>query len=664
MRNNNFNGNRNNYKNGNGSNNNYSYAPYNFIPLSKRVIKRYEDIKDLPGHNEFVEGTLSGEIEYTIENITDLIISDGNSKFFRDVNGNFAIPGSTLRGKLRSNINILGFSAVGEDIQDERFLYRRFASKSSNLNKEYNNRLGMKIERVNGKTFSTLQNVNSGYVKKINDEEYVIIKSKEIKGKTYFRISEEDLANKYNGMSGINFMNDRRKTKSYEPYTKEISFEINDNNKGIKSIGPKDKLKNNGYLLSSGSIYGKKSHYIINEIDDDGEIIKLSPDDIRIYKKYYIKDKKVKLNSNGFYSLPEDKNELKPVFYVRYNGKIYFGFTQYLRMFYDKSIHDGIPSVHKENVLDYKKAIFGFTNGNKGYKSRISVEDAIAVGNVKTTKHTMVLGEPKATCVQLYLSQDGDRDSLHSYNGEFEIRGIKYYWLKEFVKPEEAKGNVNSVEEAVAKGTKFKGKIKFKNLNEDELGLLVWALYIHKDANQNIGKGKPYGFGNIKIKDIVIKVDNTEEKYNDIFANYTTKLNVEECIDKYKNYAKSYLNNISSIEEDLAVRTFIEVHKNTNRVEPVSYMSIKKINPNTNRAYNEFAAYNPLSQPLEVLGVTKKKLTNIQTGKENKNNQNKDKSYSKNNNYNKNNHRSKNVSIHDDGDLINNPFAAALKNYK
>ena len=45
MRNNNFNGNRNNYKNGNGSNNNYSYAPYNFIPLSKRVIKRYEDIK-------------------------------------------------------------------------------------------------------------------------------------------------------------------------------------------------------------------------------------------------------------------------------------------------------------------------------------------------------------------------------------------------------------------------------------------------------------------------------------------------------------------------------------------------------------------------------------------------------------------------------------------
>ena len=142
------------------------------------------------------------------------------------------------------------------------------------------------------------------------------------------------------------------------------------------------------------------------------------------------------------------------------------------------------------------------------------------------------------------------------------------------------------------------------------------------------------------------------------------KLNVEECIDKYKNYAKSYLNNISSIEEDLAVRTFIEVHKNTNRVEPVSYMSIKKINPNTNRAYNEFAAYNPLSQPLEVLGVTKKKVTNIQTGKENKNNQNKDKSYSKNNNYNKNNHRSKNVSIHDDGDLINNPFAAALKNYK
>ena len=58
----------------------------------------------------------------------------------------------------------------------------------------------------------------------------------------------------------------------------------------------------------------------------------------------------------------------------------------------------------------------------------------------------------------------------------------------------------------------FKGKIKFNNLNEDELGLLLWALYIHPDAQQNIGKGKPYGFGNIKVKDISLSVKDISKK--------------------------------------------------------------------------------------------------------------------------------------------------------
>lgn len=642
----------NNFKN----NIDYSYAPYNFIPLSKRVVERYTDIEELPGHDEFVNDTLSGEIEYTVENITDLIISNGNGKFFRNIDNKYAIPGSTIRGKLRSNVSILGFSAIAQDIEDDRFLYRRFASSSSKLNKEYNDRLGMKIERSNGKSFSTLKNVNAGYVKKISDEEYVIIKSKVIKGKTYFRISEKDLMHKYNGMKGIKFMNNKRKTPNYEPYTREISFEVNESNNGIKSIGEKNQLKNNGYILGSGSIYKKQSHYIINEIDtekdNENDYVRLSADDIRIYKKYYIKDKKSKLNNKGFYSLPENRGDIKPIFYVEYNGKVYFGFTQYLRLFYDKSIYDGIPDIHKVDILDYKKSIFGFTNTKNSYKSRVSVEDAVLVGGVKTRNHTMVLGEPKATCVHLYLKQDGDKNQLNSYNGEFEIRGVKYYWLKEFVMPEEAKGNVNTIEEAVEKGTRFKGKIKFNNLNEDELGLLVWALYIHKDANQNIGKGKPYGFGNIKIKDISIKVQDVNEKYNNIFEDNIKNLEVNQCIEKYKDYVKKHFVNLDNIEEDLAIKTFIEVHKNTNRVEPVNYMSIKKECDNK-KPYNEFSLYNPLSKPFEVLGINKREtITNKNNIKNNYSKQNNPSNYNG-----KGNNKKRNSLAYNDGELSNNPFA-------
>lgn len=594
------------------NNDDYSYAPYNFIPLSKRVIERYKSIDELPAHNEILEGTLSGEITYTIENNTDLIISDGKGKFFKDVDGNYAIPGSTIRGKLRSNASILGFSTVAEDIQDEKFLYRRFASSSSNLNKEYKDRLGMETERISGKRFSILKNVQAGYIKKVNDEEYVIVKNKVIKGKTYFRILEKDLSNKYKGMKGINFMHDSYKTKKYAPYMKEISFAINEENNFVKDIAAYGVLKNNGFILGSGKMDNKKSHYIINEIDD-GDIIKISSEDIRAYKKYYIKDKK----EEGFYSLPQKKSEFKPVFYSQYNGRTYFGFTPYLRLFYDKTIHDGITKSHKDNLLDYNKSMFGFTDSKNSYKSRISVEDAVIVKKSSVKEHTMVLSEPKATCVHLYLVQDGTKDQLHSYNGEFEIRGIKYYWLKNEVKPEVASGNVNSIEEAIGKGASFKGKITFENLHEDELGLLLWSLYIHKDAKQNIGKGKPYGYGNISIKDIEAKVYNTEDKYSDIFTDTTSRVNIDKYISIYKEYAKSKFNELNDIEEDLAIKTFIEVNKNSIRKEKVNYMSL-----------NKFKSYAPLSEPLEILGL-KEKIKPKKTQNNDKNNNDRNNSYNK-----------------------------------
>ena len=342
-------------------------------------------------------------------------------------------------------------------------------------------------------------------------------------------------------------------------------------------------------------------------MDLDSTPIRLSADDIRVYNKYYVKDKKSNINKNGFYSLPEKINEAKPVFYTEYNNKIYFGFTPYLRLFYDNSIHNGVPAIHKGNIIDYKKAIFGFTNGDEAYKGRVSIEDAVIVGEARTKEYTMVLGEPKATCVQLYLQSGGDRNSLQSYNNEFSIRGIKYYWLKDNVEPKQAKGNVNTIEEAIEKGAAFKGKIKFNNLNEDELGLLLWALYIHPDAQQNIGKGKPYGFGNIKVKDISLSVKDISKKYTDIFSLCNDNVNFKDYIEKYKEYARKKLDINGNIENDIAIETFIEVSKNKNRVEYVDYMSLERIDPKAKRGKtNEFEQYYPLSKPLEVIGLNKK----------------------------------------------------------
>lgn len=50
------------------------------------------------------------------------------------------------------------------------------------------------------------------------------------------------------------------------------------------------------------------------------------------------------------------------------------------------------------------------------------------------------------------------------------------------------------------KGTAFSGTIRFKNLEEDELGLLLWSLVLNDGCYQSIGMGKPYGFGRMSVK--------------------------------------------------------------------------------------------------------------------------------------------------------------------
>ena len=87
-------------------------APYNFVPFSNKVLCRYNSVEELPSHDRLDKDLHSGEIHLTIEAKTPLFISDGNDHFFRTPAGTCAIPGSSLRGLVRENMQILGFGLV------------------------------------------------------------------------------------------------------------------------------------------------------------------------------------------------------------------------------------------------------------------------------------------------------------------------------------------------------------------------------------------------------------------------------------------------------------------------------------------------------------------------------------------------------------------------
>ena len=128
---------------------NTTHAPYTFIPFAERPLRRYNSPAELPSHGTWNPELLTGEIRLTITAQTPIYIGNGkqsdederektNEDFFRDAEGDYAIPGSSLRGLVRENMQILGFGLLrpDEDFQDYYLLYRRIADAKGTLGKE------------------------------------------------------------------------------------------------------------------------------------------------------------------------------------------------------------------------------------------------------------------------------------------------------------------------------------------------------------------------------------------------------------------------------------------------------------------------------------------------------------------------------------------------
>ena len=118
----------------------YVGAPYNFVSFPNKVYEYPEN--RLTAHNQMSEKLATGEISYEIKAETPIMIDNGKGQFCKDARGRYVIPGSTMRGLLRNNVQILGLSGVEDDIDDYALMYRNVAY---GVEKErYNTVLGAK----------------------------------------------------------------------------------------------------------------------------------------------------------------------------------------------------------------------------------------------------------------------------------------------------------------------------------------------------------------------------------------------------------------------------------------------------------------------------------------------------------------------------------------
>lgn len=487
----------------------FSY-PYNFISLEEGVAR-----------TPYSKGNLSGIITCSIENLTPIFIGGKKHKnekhiqesFAVNENNQFIIPASSLKGCFRSVFEAITNSCYTQ-INNERLEER---SNAGGFNFKY----GTIIEAPSGDKKGKIKELIS-----IKIDKKVVSNFNE--GIHPIKIHKGVLNGDNNNLSIIG--NDIIVVKGKESYNSEELI--------------------NGYLWKSSNIYNKKYETLLydsddldvytlitKEFDDFNYIIKQrSEREIKNGKEFYYK--KIEESSIVMFDSDEDNNAIN------------LAFSQIPRLRTKKSPYDCIPgeftSCNKIDELCYTCRVFGMT-GNTNEKKQCNEEKDALAGRVffsdavntepilpsgdiyKTIKP---LGTPHPTLVNFYLESE-------DYNTTGLIRGRKFYWhhkdkigkkfedIKKII-TDMQKTPSNSSLQLLDTGNIFNFQLAFKDLKEDELGLLLYTLKLENGLLHKIGRGKSLGLGSSKVKILNCCINDINKKYTGWVPKFTKDFSQDE----------------------------------------------------------------------------------------------------------------------------------------
>ncbi len=520
--------------------------PYHFIDLNHNVMKSFYTRHTVPDPDDIRDDLLSGKINIQI-NCKNPIVIHG---LLRNT-----IPSSSLRGLFRSNLAVLSYSGMVDDIEDRYLRWLRSLNRHDNL--------------IRGKTsdqrgHSIYKNVFAGILKHTTNGWLLYVNPQQSNNKHF---------NSRNGYYALN-LSFIQKTKSWReafnvkidnqnvfealvqrdysaarlnykavtmrivaPFCKLVSFETNklDEIVSIKEVG---QLSNTGYLISGGGFHGKHTIYLVPVYSDEASVMVISDEDII----RYVRENESK---SDYYKLPEI-NEEKPIFYINHKNSIDFGFTLLFPLHDDTGLHNRMPAENGLDLFDNAKAIFGCAY----YRGRVSVSDFhmnSGCGRDMTDNERHIISVPKPRLFNNYFNEN-----------EY-IRGSKEYWLREKVIQSSYKVKEKQIYDdrnarLFEAGSQFNGVVRFFNLSPKELGLLLWSIGLNKDCEQSIGAYKAYGYGRVKIEVKEVQLFSNGPLLFETFSIFDNKNVVSEkqqnvFIDEYQKELSRFLedNNISHI---------------------------------------------------------------------------------------------------------------------
>lgn len=545
-------------------------APYNFIELPEQVVSaELENNSKLRDNNCYYLDRHSGRIECVLTTSSPLYIRCGlTSQEFQEGkeskdNPDFyyidpktkkpILPGSSLRGMLRSLVEIISFSKISQVSEYQRLFFRAVAAlpKDDSLAKTY-------------REYIKQGKVKAGYLKK-EATKWNIYPAKEIRVAQNFVsfawVKEDDLS--FTDFPEFKKFNDSDYILQNIPVSfKKIS--LIDNKYIAEDVTiPGTYPQNQGRLVTSGNMKEiskpdsdsiRKYHCIIfdnhpnpaKKYTIEEEAIDDYKNALTDFQKTLPLDEELGILKDGnsiFYCEPEEGNPVK-----------IFGHSPYFRIPFlpygngrAATVVDFIPEdLRDESRIDIVDAIFGFVRSDKQAEDkeqsragRICVTDATCVSslnNIYLTNQDVitpkVLANPKPTTYQHYLVQpeatEAKKSELKHYGHkpieDTVIRGHKLYWHqgeKPNIKHPD-KENVNESQltqiKPIKPGVSFQFTIYFENLTNVELGALMWVFDKGKNEKYRLklGMGKPLGMGAIQIEH-KLYLSNRKKRYTQLF---------------------------------------------------------------------------------------------------------------------------------------------------
>ena len=514
--------------------------PYNFVSLGE-----IEEIK----REKRVKGEHNGKIKCNLKNLTPIFIGNKTDEkeektLTLKVEGNekYVIPASTLKGEIRNIIEVLTTSCI-KNVEEERLDYRGSAGGRKNV---------------------------FGIIKKFPtaNDDGVIFGADKVKVKFYNTIPKRkeplEIENKFKN-EGFYEIKVNDKYKNHISKDEKPKDPKADDPKAINNFTQFENITRGGtieaILWVSSDIHNKKYQKILvpngktysftmSEYEDLLYLIKQRKEaEEKNNNKFYINELKVK---DTIIFEADDKDKAKNL-----------TFSEIPRLRYKMSPLDLIPEdfhpCTTENLC-FACRMFGtigdHTENKNGEKkqekitsmsSKIFISDALSINNKsKELEKKLILkslGEPHPSLTRFYLENNG------TYDKNFKIRGRKFYWhhqdkigagknYSNYLKTisDLASSTTNSTIWFLEPNQNFEFEVTFKDLTDEELGILIYSLELDQDLLHKFGKAKAFGLGSceIKITDCLLE---SSEKYNSFVKAYE-KLDKEKYLkiakDKYK----------------------------------------------------------------------------------------------------------------------------------